>query len=1135
MTSHRALRSILKPRTFALFLPLLFFVLSLSACSDVPNSAPAPEPEAFRFGGSLYVTNGADGSLLVFDGQDDDGDGTVNNNDLCPSTPSGSSVDSSGCAASQKNAATIKATNTPTPRLQEGNITPTRRYPESVAAPSSIFLDRVNDTLYVANTGQNAIAIYENASTLTPPVAATRVIVGDKTLLDKPFGVTYDAVNNRIFAANRDSNSVVVFDLSCAGSLAGNIAPCRRLIIAGQTPPSFPRSLAIDTLRNLLYVSTTGNDSILVYENPGNIGGSPAQCITTFVPCTAAPNRVIGPHNSNEDASKLELPFGIYIDNQNDRLYVANTGLNTPAILIYENASTRNSASGEEIPERVIAGLNTQLTVPAGIDVDVDTGEVYVINNNSPNNLNQSAGNNVDSPSLVVFNDILNACTTTTHLCNLTPDNRIGGDVSPEAGTTLASPIGVAIDPLRKITYIANTGGNNILFYGLAGNIGPVKLNAGVTTQGGNDLFPQDATNLEEPSSIFYDDGLDRLYITNFGNTNNLAAAIPIIVYDKASTLTFSNTPPSWTIGKDPSLSVMRGIYLDKTRGYLLTLSASPLLNMSQDGSKFSLYCIPLSSGVFNTECTNAAVGDPTILWNNFPINPTGPTGTQLTPPTRFDGFIAGLTLGGPTAMTVDQDRGHVYIADKGANAIFIYDLNTRSLEPAIIGASTTLNQPHGLTYDSTKDILYVTNAGNNTLLSFDDISTKNGNVAPNRILTTSTLSLDNKLQTPMAPAIDTVTNELFLINSGQNAIFTYENADLLEGEKKPDKKILGSASLLDFSPPVEASRKTGALLATNIKGKQQIFIGQPESPVCDVSNCPTGALMVFGIQGKVTPGKVWSGVDDGFSLPSGVSVDPTRDVLYVINQATNTLSRFNTASQVNVTTTKTDLSNIQLDSPAGLLVDSSENRLYVSNAASILAFNEASTLSEGSSPSQTITHAQLSNPRGLDLDTLGKRLYVASTGNDSILVFNVDGNAVFDAALNGSNTQLNNPLDVAIDATRNLLYVLNGGGTTEILVFEGTLSGNVAPTRVIRGGDQDATNIAGDPGGNNFMVSPSALFVDPTLDLLYLSDPGAEAVFFFFDASTINGRPGNIKTLSGDNTGLNQPSALFVDTSHSP
>jgi len=510
--------------------------------------------------------------------------------------------------------------------------------------------------------------------------------------------------------------------------------------------------------------------------------------------------------------------------------------------------------------------------------------------------------------------------------------------------------------------------------------------------------------------------------------------------------------------------------------------------------------------------------------------------------------------------MEVDEASGDVYVADKApSNAIFVYNLDSLSLTRTITGGNTGLNNPSGLSYDATRNILYVTNTGNGTLLSFNcagrdkdkkaygvdktgipctDDTGIDGNAPPDLIFTTTTLTSENQLLTPIAPHIDTTSNSLFLINSGNNAIFAYDNASQLNGETNPSKKIVGPTNtLFDFTPPEPPNRTSGGLLVTDQNGSQTLFVGQPESPLCPKdangnvivpATCPTGAMLIFGVAGKVAPSTIWAGGAGAFTTPTGVAVDTTRNVLYVANQSTNTLSILKNADQLDVTvnpgTGKSDLSNIQLNSPTGLFVDTGANRLYVSNNGSneILAFNNADALVDGNTPDQTITDALLQTPTGITGDTSQNRLYVANTGGNSILSVTVISNSV-STLLSGSNTKLASPIAVAIDTIRDDLYVLNNGAT-EILVFEdiSTSNGDVAPSRTISGSD---------PSGNNFMVNLTAIFVDSKKDLLYVADRDADAVYFFSNASAAQGQSEHT-TLSGDNTGLNNPSALFIDTS---
>ncbi|HLG22509.1 MAG TPA: beta-propeller fold lactonase family protein, partial [Candidatus Manganitrophaceae bacterium] len=415
----------------------LLWLLGTGGCGKITgkedqNNIPVPAAKE----GKLYIANKGDGSLLAFD----------------------------------------RALFT------EGNTPPTRRFPETITGPTGIFLDRANDTLYVANTDHNAILIFENAAALNPPVdsaAATRVISGPNTGLNQPVGIAYDATRERLYVANRGANAIAVFQKDCPqiNTLNGNIPPCRT-ILGAATTLDLPRALAVDAQRDILYVSNAGANSILVYDGASQ----------TSTQGNMAPSRTLTAHS---DAARLEsmlnVPMGLFSDAVNNRLYVVNTGGNLPAVLVYENAAAR---SGGEIPERALFGPNTKLSQPVGIEVDPSLDRVYVVNNNNTNN---------GSVAVTLFNNFNARCAAA--LCDLTPDATLSGDK-----TGLANPSGAAYDPARDILYISNTTANNILIYSLDGNVTPSKINSG------------SGTSLEQPASFFYDPSRDRLYVANFNS-----------------------------------------------------------------------------------------------------------------------------------------------------------------------------------------------------------------------------------------------------------------------------------------------------------------------------------------------------------------------------------------------------------------------------------------------------------------------------------------------------------------------------------------------------------------------------------------------------------------------------------------
>ncbi|NKE70520.1 hypothetical protein [Candidatus Manganitrophus noduliformans] len=1173
---------------------LLFFlsVNGLGGCGNVTEKKKVSSSRESK-GSTLYVVNAGDGNLLAFD--------------------------------PPQNAA-----NNLQSVLPQGNVSPSRRFPEGMTGPAGIFLDPTTDTLYVANAGQNAILIYENASTLNPSLglaAATRTISGPNTGLNRPFAVIYRPQNGQLYVANTDDYRILIFDENCPGApsaLDGDIAPCR-IISGASTLLDYPRGLALDTGRDILYVSDMGRNAVLAFNNisePTTQGD-------------VSPSRVITSHaDAGQTESMLQLPFGLFIDSADDRLYVVKSGGNLPAIFIYETASLKGNtpaacASNPSLcgvaPERLLTTdfsalppecneasappecATTQLTNPAGIEVDVARSRIYVANNNNTNNVNVTGGKSTSSTALLVFNlkDADNndrcAVTVTINSCSIPPDLRIGGDVTGDNETTLTNPVGIAVDMERDLFYLSNPTANNILVFSLEGNMVPSKINSGGNTQ------------LQQPISFFYDSTMDRLYVANFNSTSVIPNTPNITVYDNVSSRFFLNSAPSWTITAPSSSDIQRprAVYLDRTRGLLIILSGNTT------DPKLQIYNID------------------TIP--NFPLDSPPASAATIDLPAPIKTFTTTEGLHRPKAMAVDEGRGLVYIVNDcdandqancsslqpDGNKIVVYNLNDLNLTApvrTIGGTDTRLNRPFGVFIDTERDILYVTNTGSigstiNSILAFHDASTTNGNIAPNRVISSpGGAAADEILSTPTAPAVNMDDDRLYLINRGNNSIYIYDSASGRDGALNPDRKIAGSATSLFFlgGPSGDGTDITGALLVDTSRGRERLFVGQPRDPTCPDSSLACvalrGAFLIFSPNGNVPPSRIWSGGGAPFFGPSAIALDG--DVLYMASQGDpavtgdETLSILTEASRVNTDgDPPLSVTIPALNNPAGLFVDPVQDRLYISNTSNdvpltgtivviegspfvtgagtlfstelapgdtirigttlftvsavgsntsltlsapytgttatgivasrricintdppcnaVLIFDNAGDLAAAAgpvTPDQILSNDALNTPRGLAVDLDRRVLYIANAGGDSVLIFRnleaLNGSVAFDAEIGG----LGQPVAVAVDAANELLYVLDQE-TLEIKVFDqlSTLSGSVlpSPVRVISGG---------------FMVQPSALFLDPQNDLLYVADQGANTVYIFTEASSAEGEAHHT-TLAGNTTGLNRPVALSVDT----
>lgn len=197
-----------------------------------------------------------------------------------------------------------------------------------------------------------------------------------------------------------------------------------------------------------------------------------------------------------------------------------------------------------------------------------------------------------------------------------------------------------------------------------------------------------------------------------------------------------------------------------------------------------------------------------------------------------------------------------------------------------------------------------------------------------------------------------------------------------------------------------------------------------------------------------------------------------------------------------------------------------SGGQLYVATPNSILRFSQALSANGNVQPPGTISGSstQLSNPRFLHSDTANDRLFVANSGGSSILIFNsastTNGNLAPSAVIAGNATGLSSPVDTAIDAGNNLLYVADG---TTILAFSGEsgLSGNVnvAPVRSFQTG-----------------VTISAILLDTSDDTLYVADATDNEVIVFGQASlqVLTAVPSAL--IQGSSTQLLSPNGLALD-----
>jgi hypothetical protein len=213
--------------------------------------------------------------------------------------------------------------------------------------PGFITLDTATDSLYIADTNDLSVVIYDGISTKSGGnIAPSRIIAGTVANLLSPTDVSLDKVRNLLYVAD----DLFIHVYASASTVNGNAAPVRDLTTNFQLSGIF-----IDGASDRLYVADQAGNAVAVYDHASTLNG----------PITA--NRAV-----QGAATHLSGPAEVQIDGAG-RLVVSNSL--APSVTIYANAAT---ADGDIAPVAEIAGANTGLSVPTQIFVDTtSTGTLY--------------------------------------------------------------------------------------------------------------------------------------------------------------------------------------------------------------------------------------------------------------------------------------------------------------------------------------------------------------------------------------------------------------------------------------------------------------------------------------------------------------------------------------------------------------------------------------------------------------------------------------------------------------------------------------------------------------------------------------------------------------------------------------
>ncbi len=217
---------------------------------------------------------------------------------------------------------------------------------------------------------------------------------------------------------------------------------------------------------------------------------------------------------------------------------------------------------------------------------------------------------------------------------------------------------------------------------------------------------------------------------------------------------------------------------------------------------------------------------------------------------------ISSTLFTAPSGIWLDTANNRLYMGDANADAIYVFNnistLNgTVTPDRIIWGANTTLNYPQFLWLDEQTDSLYVTNFSGHSILVFTSASTINGNIAPSRTITGSTIT------GPTGIWLDTSSDRLYITDSGAHALQVFNNANSISGAVTANRLIYGASTTFNTPYGIWFDAAT-----------DRIYVADFLNLSVDIFNSAST------INGDIAPSRIIKGANTGFNYPESLWLD---------------------------------------------------------------------------------------------------------------------------------------------------------------------------------------------------------------------------------------------------------------------
>ncbi len=1044
-----------------------------------------------------------------------------------------------------------------------------------MSAPAGVAVDLGRNLIFVSDMTNSRILVF-NAAVLANGMNAANVLgqinfvtatAGTSQIgLSSPRQIEYDGSTKQLYVADTGNNRVLIYDLTIildaknaasvigqTDGLASPVQPIFTKVAVNDGPTKLGLSaptvgIVLDEVNHRLFVSDSGNNRVLVYNLDSN-----------NILIDRMPDNVLGQTNYYTSAAVSTRagtsgPAGLSLDRVNNRLFVAQTTGNRVSVFDVSSITDGEDATNVlgQVNYTTVTAVTSQvgMNVPTDVAYDPPTGRLFVPqtggNRVTVYNLTGGLADNLNANNALGQND--------TYMADPSPIyTKTAAHNGPNILGISAPVIGMALDSTGHRLFMSDTVNNRVLVYNLDGSnnlvdripdnvLGQLNFysNAAANTQIG----------LSAPNGLAFDSTNNRLFVAEAGG-NRVKVFFTSSITDGMNAINvlgqinFTGTTAATT---QVGMNVPTGVAYDDATGRLFVAQIT--------GNRVTVYSGSL------LQLTNGMPATKILGQSSFTVTTAATTQVGMNIPydVAFDADTSRIFVSQSTGNRVTVYSGSVANLTNGMNATKVLG-QTNFTNTALGNTQVGMNAPRGIAYDGTRDLLYVAQAtGNRVTVYSGSVANLSNGMNATQVLgqvNFTTITAGNTqagVNTPTGVMIDEANNEAYILQSGSSRATMYDLSTFVRGENAVD--AIGQYDDSTVAP-LPVYTKTAANNGPNRFGLSAPVIGLALDPTDHrlfVSDTGNNRILVYQLDANdllddripdfvLGQSNFYSNApattQAGLNVPAGIAYDNATDRLFVAQNTANRVSVFSGSvaeltnglnatkvlGQTSFTGGSPNTTQGGMNIPYGVAYDAATSRLFVSQGAGnrVTVYSGAvANLTNGMNATKVLgqvnytatsvatTQVGMSGPRDLAYDTTRNWLYVADLTNNRVLVYSgsvanltlgmnasqVLGQTVFTVATLG-NTQagMNAPTGLGYDNTNQRLFVAQTTGN-RVTIYD--------LAAIVRG--EPAINVLGQPNFTTITAgvfqeglnAPTGVLTDPAHNRAYVLDSTTSRVLSY-------------------------------------